>query len=791
MKTNQTFAESASLQASSSNPVLAEALRLRAAGISVIPLAADGTKAPARNALPEARDEKTQQMKRVWQPFQTRLMTMDEAYAMFSGNVGISIVGGAVSGNLGCLDFDEPGLYAKFEQTADDNGAGALVRRLPLVETPLGGAHLRYRCVEPVGPCKKVATQSFPLPAGAIVTQNGGRRTVRAGGKTYPVVIDGGENKFLKCVIETKNEGGLTAAPLSPAACHPLNKPYVLLRGDLAEIPALTAEEAEILFKIARIFNTYNPPAPQTVPAPHQERNPSFGGVLPGEDFDNRDGLTIALETLQEAGWKSKPHGQGWYLWRPGKEFSQGHSASLNIGVPNALYVFSSNAPIFEMNKTYGPFAIYAHLKFNGDWSEAAHNLYEIGYGDRVQKPQKRGAVVTSPALKAPLKTASKTDCQPPSYRGDVATIQPKELAPDEIAKAVPDWVLELLGDIDAHLVDGRVFIREKSDARAIVTSIRRLWRERNTAAIQANYAMGILAASLDGRETGVSREMQIKRFFKNAECADQIRRFVWVASQWSPAMITQAIENGFAWSNIVEASAKEFSIADRQRFIAGHATVKTIRAEKVARKGVSKCKTNAQLLRELEGLYGQDILRDKLLALFSEPTEACGAIDSIDNYENTNTGAETMPESEWDRSDDLCEAEDFLPAPATFAVTSEWERLDAQSVEMTYAVVSAAPLQSVGFRADKLLERFTPALEAGDKFGEISAGSRDGREFIDDVKSQGQNIRNGYLRRALRRQKLACPLQKPDFDGTAGNYFAAARRAGLRLENFYSCRLG
>lgn len=346
----------------------AEALRLLDAGISVIPVAANGTKAPAGCV-------------KSWKEFQTRRMTETEAETMFRGNVGLAIISGAVSGNLECLDFDEPGLYEQFEQAADDNGVGDLVRGLPLVETPTGGAHLRYRCEESVEGNQKIAMQTFSLPESVAVEGKGNQRFAQIGPKKYPVVTVNGENRALKCVIETRGEGGYAIAPPSPAACHELNCPYVLLRGDLAVIPVISPADVQTLHNLARLFHEYEEPA-QAVVAPPRETRERMEGTLPGEDFDNRDGLGAALDLLQGAGWKARTHGNGWHLTRPGK--TKGISATLNI-VPNCLYVFSPNAAPFDGGGTYSPFAVYARLKHDGDFSEAARALYNEGYGERIE----------------------------------------------------------------------------------------------------------------------------------------------------------------------------------------------------------------------------------------------------------------------------------------------------------------------------------------------------------------------------------------------------------------------
>ena len=63
---------------------------------------------------------------------------------------------------------------------------------------------------------------------------------------------------------------------------------------------------------------------------------------------------------------------------RPGKDPRRGVSATYKDG---SFYVFSSNAAPFEPNVKYSPFAVYATLRHNGDFTAAASSLHSAGYG--------------------------------------------------------------------------------------------------------------------------------------------------------------------------------------------------------------------------------------------------------------------------------------------------------------------------------------------------------------------------------------------------------------------------
>jgi hypothetical protein len=109
------------------------------AGLSVIPIRADGSKAPALAT---------------WKPYQSRLATSDELRDWFAAvDVGIAIIAGAVSGNLEVLDFDDGSLLCGCLEEADARAPG-IVERLVIVATPSEGWHCFYRSAQIEGNLK-------------------------------------------------------------------------------------------------------------------------------------------------------------------------------------------------------------------------------------------------------------------------------------------------------------------------------------------------------------------------------------------------------------------------------------------------------------------------------------------------------------------------------------------------------------------------------------------------------------------------------------------------------------
>lgn len=331
------------------NKMLAAARCFAEACFSVIPIRADGTKAPALSS---------------WKDYQERQATEQEIEEWFSWDeLGLAVVCGAVSNNLEILDFDEPGLYDQFAAICSDTGMGDLLDRLPLVETPSGGHHLYYRSAEPVAGNQKLA-------------ETGERKTR----------------------IETRGEGGYAIAPPSPAACHTDGRSYRFQRGRPHSVPTIAMHERASLLSIARLFNEYVD-LRTVVDAPMAAMGARAAGALrPGDDYNGRGDYEAVLETH---GWRRMGGRGDTVLWqRPGKT-GHGISATSNYAGSRLFYVFSTNAAPFETNRAYSPFAVYTLLEHGGNFAAAAQDLSEQSYGDVQPKLCSRASGVATPPVPA------------------------------------------------------------------------------------------------------------------------------------------------------------------------------------------------------------------------------------------------------------------------------------------------------------------------------------------------------------------------------------------------------
>ena len=122
-----------------STEVLCAARNYLSRGLSVIPIRADGTKAPSIKG---------------WSVYKDRRAT-DEELVEWWGNdhvAGIGVCGGPASGNLAVLDFEEGDGFAKWREAIDAETTDFL-DICPIVATPSGGTHVWCRLAAPADGC--------------------------------------------------------------------------------------------------------------------------------------------------------------------------------------------------------------------------------------------------------------------------------------------------------------------------------------------------------------------------------------------------------------------------------------------------------------------------------------------------------------------------------------------------------------------------------------------------------------------------------------------------------------
>ncbi|MBM9614767.1 bifunctional DNA primase/polymerase [Desulfobulbus rhabdoformis] len=281
--------------------------------LSAIPIKA-GTKKPAISK---------------WQPFQKRTMNPGEIRKHFVNGCQVALVAGSVSGNLECLDFDNPELFQPYLDTLEgvDND---LHRKLTVWQhTPSGGYHILIRCTEqPQGNLKLAMSKPYKDDQG---------------------------NRRQDVFIETRGQGGyFLVAPSNGYRLH----------GKLSEIPVVTTDEVDLLHSIARSFTEDVQQQSQT---PH--RTNSTTSDRPGDRFNQENDWHHLLES---EGWRYiKTVGDREHWQRPGKN---GAEISATLHPERGLFVFSTSTPLPD-RKPLDKFGFYAYSRFNGDLSSAAKSL--------------------------------------------------------------------------------------------------------------------------------------------------------------------------------------------------------------------------------------------------------------------------------------------------------------------------------------------------------------------------------------------------------------------------------
>ncbi|MDP1563939.1 MAG: bifunctional DNA primase/polymerase [Pirellulaceae bacterium] len=294
------------------------AMEYREAGISTFPLWLGGDRNPAIKSF---------------NPYRKRLPTLMEIKSWFSDPRGMAVLCGVISGGLEVIDFDYwwpfPDWYRAVESIAV---------RLPIVDTPSGGAHVYYRC-KVICKSKKIAMNS----------------------------------KLVKpTLIETRGEGGYVVGCPSPADVHPKRYPYVQTAGPvLPEVPYITPEERRMLWQAARTFDCDGSLEKARSKSKNQFQHTGRHRKNSWNTFSGDSRLWS--EVLFADGWQSCDS----VFWtRPGKE--QGVSAALRPSKSGdlVLVVFSTNANVPE--QTHGLQSYLAHARFNGNQKQAFAYLKEL-----------------------------------------------------------------------------------------------------------------------------------------------------------------------------------------------------------------------------------------------------------------------------------------------------------------------------------------------------------------------------------------------------------------------------
>lgn len=315
--------------------VFTAALRFAAAGCSVVPVMADGSKRPGIGT---------------WKEYQHKMPTAAELQDWFKSARGVGLITGQISGNLEMLELEgravADGMHTQLKEMAGEAGLSELWDRLTsgyCEMTPSGGLHWLYRLDGEVPGNTKLARR--------------------------PGAHDG-----VDVLAETRGEGGFVVVAPSGGTCHPSGGSWSLISGSIETIPLLTLDERESLHSLFRYFDQL--PKASVVASEVTERHRDANSTLPGDDYNSK---TSWDELLLPLGWsKVFTKGQATAWRRPGK--TEGISATTNYEGSDLLFVFSTST-IFEAERGYSKFAAYTLIEHAGDFHKAASALAAKGFG--------------------------------------------------------------------------------------------------------------------------------------------------------------------------------------------------------------------------------------------------------------------------------------------------------------------------------------------------------------------------------------------------------------------------
>ncbi|WP_432114046.1 bifunctional DNA primase/polymerase [Streptomyces sp. S1] len=339
----------------------AAAAELYDAGLCVLPIKADGSKAPAV---------------RSWTPYKVERSTPAEHDDWFRAGRpgGIAVVYGAVSGGVEMIEFEglavREGVLTEVTEIMDGSGLGEVwntIRTGWATESPSGGVHYRVRVDgTPAQPNTKLAQRLAKLEE---YTPEERQRVAEKPGA-----------RILRVLIETRGEGGYGLVEPSGGPVHASGRPYVRLAGGPATIPTISADDMDAVRAVCRMVDELpKPESPKT--APKASAPMPGGGVRPGEDFEARaDWADILQGLFRPLTTRGSTTYWGWADGARGVKATTGHASDAD-----RLFVFTTSS-VFQAEVPYSKFAAYALLNHNGNHSAAAADLRRQGYGSAPER---------------------------------------------------------------------------------------------------------------------------------------------------------------------------------------------------------------------------------------------------------------------------------------------------------------------------------------------------------------------------------------------------------------------
>ncbi|MFD4786565.1 DUF927 domain-containing protein [Streptomyces sp. NPDC058459] len=369
---------------SQTSDLRAAARELDDAGLCVLSIKADGSKAPDV---------------RSWTPYKLERSTAEDHDQWFSGDRphGIAVVYGAVSGAVEMLEFEglaiREGLLDAVTEIMDGSGLGepwAAVLGGWATESPSGGRHYRVR------------VEGADVPGNTKLASRLAREDEYTDEERQRLREKPG-TRIVRVLIETRGEGGYGLVEPSGGTVHASGRPYVRLAGGPASIPVLDAETMASIRDVCRMLDRLPRPEPaKAAPRPAVPRQD--GSLRPGDDFEARasweDILRGVFRPLTIRGTET------YWGWADGVG---GVKATTGRDEHDRLFVFATGSE-FTPEVPYSKFGAYALLDHGGDHKAAAKELARQNYGSRHLAPVGAPRPASAPGQPGPGEVPAEDD---------------------------------------------------------------------------------------------------------------------------------------------------------------------------------------------------------------------------------------------------------------------------------------------------------------------------------------------------------------------------------------------
>ncbi|MDX3839019.1 DUF927 domain-containing protein [Streptomyces europaeiscabiei] len=335
----------------------ATARELHDAGLCVLPVRSDGTKAPDV---------------RSWIQYKVDRSTPEDHDRWFDDGrrTGIGVVTGAVSGNVELIEFEglavREGILDAVTELANNSGLADLWQTVTTGwadQSPSGGVHY------------KVVVKGRPAAANKKLARRLAREDEYTPEERQRVAEKPG-TKIVRVLIETRGEGGFVVIAPSHGSTHPSGNPYVRLAGGPTTMAVVEPEDLDAVYALCQAFDAMPmAEAPKTAPRPTPPR--PDGSLRPGDDFEARasweDILRGIFRPLNTRGTET------YWGWADGVG---GVKATTGKDEHDRLFVFATGSE-FQSETPYSKFGAYTLLEHGGDHKAAARALAHQGYGSR------------------------------------------------------------------------------------------------------------------------------------------------------------------------------------------------------------------------------------------------------------------------------------------------------------------------------------------------------------------------------------------------------------------------